>query len=46
MRITITRKGKGAVVKITAETKRDQRLLAEGIKQGLGIKADKEAGGK
>ncbi len=48
MRITIKRRGGRAVMRITAETKRDQRLLAEGIRRGLGIKAEpkKEGGGK
>lgn len=45
MKITIKRKGKGAVMRITAENKRDQRLLAGAIRKGLGIKADEKEGG-
>lgn len=44
MRITIKRKGNRAVMRITAETKRDQKILAEGIRQGLGIKAQAKEG--
>ena len=46
MKITIKRKGKGAVMRITAETKRDQRILAEGIRRGLGIRTDKKGDGE
>ena len=38
MRITIRRKGNRVVTKITAEGKREQKLLAEAIRKGLGIK--------
>lgn len=38
MKIMIRRNSKRAVLKITAETKQDQRILAEAIKKGLGIK--------
>lgn len=44
MRITIRRKGKRAVMKITAESKLEQELLAGAIRKGLGIKADNKEG--
>ena len=44
MKITIRRKGGRVYTKITAETKRDQKILAEGIRQGLGITKEKEGG--
>lgn len=46
MKITIKRKGNRVVTTITAETKRDQKILAEGIRQGLGIKAEEKEGGE
>jgi len=44
MRITIKRRNGRSVMRITAENKRDQKLLAEGIRRGLGIKVDSEKG--
>lgn len=44
MKITIKRKGGRVYTKITAETKRDQRILAEGIRKGLGITKEMEGG--
>lgn len=44
MRITIRRKGKRAVLRITAENKGDQKLLAEAIRNGLGITAENKEG--
>jgi len=44
MRITIKRKGGAAVMRITAETKREQELLAGAIRKGLGIKTGEKKG--
>ncbi len=45
MRITVKRKGNRVHMRIVAETKRDQKVLAEGIRKGLGIKQDAKEGG-
>ena len=45
MKITIKRKGGRVYAKITAETKRDQKILAEGIRKGLGIMEEGKKGG-
>jgi len=45
MKITIKRKGGRVCTKITAETKRDQKILAKGIRKGLGIVAKDQKGG-
>ena len=43
MRITIKRKGKGASMRITAQTEKDRKELTEWIMNGMGSKAGKTA---